>query len=50
VRPLHHGYADAMLLIVGIVLLIIAIAGGAIVHPILFALAIVAIVLFFMGR
>ena len=39
-----------MLLIVGIILLIIAIAGGAIVHPILFALAIVALVLFFMGR
>ncbi len=39
-----------MLLILGIVLLIIAIAGGAIVHPILFALAIVAIVLFFMNR
>ena len=39
-----------MLLIVGIVLLIIAIAGGAIVHPVLFALAIVAIVLFFMNR
>ena len=37
-------------LIVGIVLLIIAIAGGVIVHPILFALAIIAIVLFFMGR
>ena len=39
-----------MLLILGIILLIIAIAGGAIVHPILFALAIVAIVLFFIGR
>jgi hypothetical protein len=39
-----------MLLIIGIILLIIAIAGGAIVHPILFALAIVALVLFFMGR
>ncbi len=39
-----------MLLIVGIVLLIIAIAGGAIVHPLLFALAIVALALFFMGR
>jgi hypothetical protein len=39
-----------MLLILGIILLIIAIAGGAIVHPILFALAIVAIVMFFMGR
>jgi hypothetical protein len=36
-------------LILGIVLLIIAIAGGAIVHPILFALAIVALVLFFNG-
>ena len=39
-----------MLLIVGIILLIIAIAGGAIVHPVLFALAIVALVLFFSGR
>jgi len=39
-----------MLLIVGVVLLVIAIAGGAIVHPVLFALAIVALVLFFMGR
>ena len=39
-----------MLLIVGIILLIIAIAGGSIVHPLLFALAIVALVLFFMGR
>jgi hypothetical protein len=39
-----------MLLILGIILLIIAIAGGAIVHPILFALAIVAIALFFLGR
>jgi hypothetical protein len=40
----------AVLLIVGIILLIIAIAGGAIIHPVLFALAIVALVLFFMGR
>lgn len=39
-----------MLLIVAIVLLIIAIGGGAIVHPLLFALAIVALVLFFAGR
>jgi hypothetical protein len=39
-----------MLLIVGIILLVIAIAGGAIIHPLLFALAIVAIVLFFAGR
>ena len=36
-----------MLLLIGIILLIIAIAGGAIIHPVLFALAIVAIVLFF---
>jgi hypothetical protein len=39
-----------MLLLLAIVLLIIAIAGGAIVHPLLFALAIVALVLFFTGR
>ena len=39
-----------MLLALAIVLLIIAIAGGAIVHPLLFALAIVALVLFFTGR
>ena len=38
-----------MLLILGIVLLIIAIAGGAIIHPILFAIAILAIILFFTG-
>lgn len=37
-----------MLLAIGVVLLIIAIAGGAIVHPVLFALGIVALVLFFM--
>ena len=39
-----------MLLILAIVLLIIAIAGGVIIHPILFALAILALVLFFTGR
>jgi hypothetical protein len=39
-----------MLLILAIILLIIAIAGGAIIHPLIFALAIVALVLFFMGR
>jgi hypothetical protein len=39
-----------VLLILGIILLIIAIAGGVIVHPILFALAILAIVLFFTAR
>jgi hypothetical protein len=35
-------------LILGIILLVIAIAGGAIIHPVLFALGIVAILLFFM--
>jgi hypothetical protein len=39
-----------MLLILAIVLLVIAIAGGVIIHPLLFALAIVALVLFFTGR
>jgi hypothetical protein len=39
-----------MLLILGIILLIIAIAGGVIIHPIVFALAIVALVMFFAGR
>jgi hypothetical protein len=34
-------------LIVGIVLLVIAIAGGAIVHPVLFVLGILALVAFF---
>jgi hypothetical protein len=35
-------------LILGIVLLIIAIAGGTIVHPVLFVLAILALVMFAM--
>jgi hypothetical protein len=39
-----------MLLVLGIILLVVAIAGGAIVHPVLFALGIVALVLFFSGR
>jgi hypothetical protein len=39
-----------MLLLLAIVLLIIAIAGGAIVHPLLFALAIVALAVYFGGR
>jgi hypothetical protein len=38
-----------LLLIVGIVLLVIAIAGGAIIHPILFVLAILALVAFVSG-
>jgi hypothetical protein len=37
-------------LILGIVLLVIAIAGGVIIHPVIFALAIVALLIFFMGR
>jgi hypothetical protein len=45
-----HGGRRHVLLILGIILLIIAVAGGVIVHPILFALAILAIVLFFTGR
>jgi hypothetical protein len=45
-----YGYCEVMLLILAIILLIIAIAGGVIIHPIIFALAIVALVLFFTGR
>ena len=41
------GKESPLLLAVGIVLLVIAIAGGAIIHPILFALGIVALILFF---
>jgi hypothetical protein len=40
-------------LVIGIILLVIAIAGGAIIHPILFALGILALVAFlthFRGR
>jgi hypothetical protein len=36
-------------LILGIILLVIAIAGGAIVHPVLFVLALVALFMFFSG-
>jgi hypothetical protein len=39
-----------MLLILAVVLLVVAIAGGAIIHPILFALALVAIALYFSSR
>jgi hypothetical protein len=39
-----------VLLIVAIVLLIIAIAGGVIIHPLLFILALVAIAVYFSGR
>jgi len=37
-------------LILGIILLVIAIAGGAIIHPILFVLGIAAVVMFLMSR
>lgn len=37
-------------LAIGIILLIIAIAGGTIVHPILFAVAILALLAFFASR
>ena len=37
-------------LLLGIILLVIAIAGGTIVHPVLFALGVIALVIFFMGR
>jgi 4-hydroxybenzoate polyprenyltransferase len=39
-----------MLLALAIILLIISIAGGVIIHPVLFVLAIVALVLFFSDR
>jgi hypothetical protein len=35
-------------LLVGVILLVIAIAGGAIVHPVIFALGIVALAMFAM--
>ena len=38
-----------MLLIIGLVLLVLAVAGGAAVHPLLFALAILALVVCFAG-
>jgi hypothetical protein len=39
-----------MLLALAIVLFIIAIAGGVIIHPIIFVLALVALVMFFSSR
>jgi hypothetical protein len=39
-----------VLLILAVVLLVIAIAGGVIIHPLLFLLALVALALFFSGR
>jgi hypothetical protein len=37
-------------LILGVILLVIAIAGGAIVHPVLFVLGILALFMFIAGR
>jgi hypothetical protein len=39
-----------MLLALAVILLIVAIAGGVIVHPLLFLIAILALVAFFAGR
>ena len=39
-----------MLLILAIILLVISIAGGVIIHPLLFLIAILALVAFFAGR
>jgi hypothetical protein len=39
-----------LLLIIGVVLLVIAIAGGTIVHPVLFALGILAVLVALAGR
>ena len=36
-------------LIIGIILLVIAIAGGSIVHPLLFVLGVLALVVFLVG-
>jgi hypothetical protein len=36
-------------LIIGVVLLVIAIAGGTIVHPVLFALGVLALLVFLVG-
>jgi hypothetical protein len=36
-------------LIIGVVLLVIAIAGGTIVHPVLFVLGVLALLVFLMG-
>ena len=39
-----------MLLALAVILLIISIAGGVIIHPVLFVLALVALVMFFTDR
>jgi hypothetical protein len=37
-------------LILGVILLVIAVAGGTIIHPILFVLGIIALLIFLFGR
>jgi hypothetical protein len=44
------GGKDMLWLILGVILLVIAIAGGAIIHPILFAIGILALLAFLAGR
>lgn len=39
-----------MLIALAVILLIVAIAGGVVVHPLLFLIAILALVAFFSGR
>jgi hypothetical protein len=39
-----------MLLLLAIVLLIVAIAGGVVIHPVLFAIALLALAAFLFGR
>jgi hypothetical protein len=39
-----------MLLVLAVILLFIAVAGGVIVHPLLFLIAILALLAFFSGR
>jgi hypothetical protein len=48
-RPTTGRELGMLWLIIGIILLVVAIAGGAIVHPILFALGIAALVIFLMN-
>ncbi|MFZ0042260.1 MAG: hypothetical protein WAK93_13200 [Solirubrobacteraceae bacterium] len=49
--PFHdQAKGVCVLLILAIILFIIAIAGGIIIHPLLFILAIVALVVFFADR
>jgi hypothetical protein len=49
-RPPPAAKEDVLLLILAIILFCIAIAGGVIVHPVVFILALVALAMFFSGR